>query len=124
MSDGDEIYVPRNPNSINVLGEVLNPIAFEYSKGLNVRSAVANAGGYEDYADRKKVYVIRSNGLIERASRNIFVRGINLEPGDTVIVPRKIITNNPGVEALVPITRILSDLAFSAAALENLANNN
>jgi hypothetical protein len=39
------------------------------------------------------------------------------------VVPRKIITNNPGIEALLPITTILSDLAFSAAALDNLRSN-
>ena len=32
LADGDTIIVPRNPNAINVLGEVLNPIAFEYTK--------------------------------------------------------------------------------------------
>lgn len=124
LVDGDEIIIPRNPYSINVLGEVLNPIAFEYKKSINVRSAIANAGGYKDYADVRKVYVIKSNGLIEKVGRNIFTRNVNLNPGDTIIVPRKIITNNPGIEALIPITQILSDVAFSAAAIESLSNNN
>lgn len=124
LADGDSIIIPKNPNAINVLGEVLNPIAFEFSKDLNVRSAISNAGGYQDYADKRKVYVIKANGMIERVNRNIFVNNINLEPGDSIIVPRKIITNNPGIDAFVPITKILSDLAFSAAALETLSNNN
>ena len=124
LLDGDRLYVPRNPNAINVLGEVLNPIAFEYSKKLTIGSAIASAGGYQDYADKRKVYVIKANGLIEKANRNIFVRNVNLEPGDTIIVPRKIITNNPGIEALLPVTKILSDLAFSAAALETLSDSN
>ena len=101
----------------------MNPIAFEYSKKLSVRSAIINAGGYQDYADKRKVYVIKANGLIEKSSRNIFTNNIDLEPGDTIIVPRKIVTNNPGIDALLPITQILSDLAFSAAALESLSNN-
>jgi polysaccharide export outer membrane protein len=124
LLDGDSIIVPRNPNTINVLGEVLNPIAFEYNKKITVRSAIDNAGGYQDYADKRKVYVIKSNGLIEKANRNIFTRNVKLEPGDTIIVPRKIITNNPGLEALLPVTKILSDLAFSAAAIESLSNSN
>ena len=62
--------------------------------------------------------------MIERTNRNIFTKNINLEPGDTIVVPRKIVTNNPGIDALIPITQILSDLAFSAAALETLSNNN
>jgi protein involved in polysaccharide export with SLBB domain len=124
LLDGDSIFVPRNPNTINVLGEVLNPIAFEYNKRTTVRSAIDNAGGYQDYADKRKVYVIKANGIIELEKRNIFIRSVQLEPGDTIVVPRKIITNNPGLEALLPITKILSDLAFSAAAIETLSNSN
>jgi hypothetical protein len=124
LLDGDSIFVPRNPNTINVLGEVLNPIAFEFNKRITVRSAIDNSGGYQDYADKRKVYVIKANGLIEKANRNIFTRNVKLEPGDTIVVPRKIITNNPGIEALLPITQILSDLAFSAAAIESFSNSN
>ena len=124
LLDGDSIFVPRNPNTINVLGEVLNPIAFEYNKKITVRSAIDNSGGYQDYADKRKVYVIKANGIIEKVNRNIFTRNVKLEPGDTIVVPRKFITNNPGIEALVPVTNILSDLAFSAAAIESLSNSN
>ena len=123
LLDGDSLRVNLNPNIINVLGEVLNPSAFEYSKKLNVRSAILNAGGYQDYADKRKVYVIKASGVVEKPSRNIFARNISLEPGDTIVVPRKIITNSPGIEALIPITSILSNLAFSAAALDNLSTN-
>ena len=122
LQDGDSIFVPRNSNTINVLGEVLNPIAFEYNKRLTIRSAIENSGGYQDYADKRKVYVIKANGLIEKANRNIFTRNVNLEPGDTIVVPRKIITNNPGLEAILPVTQILSDLVFSAAAIASLSN--
>jgi len=124
LLDGDTLIVPRNPNTINVLGEVLNPIAFEYNKRITIRSAIENSGGYQDYADKRNVYVIKANGLVEKANRNIFTRNIKLKPGDTIVVPRKIITNNPGIEALIPVTQILSDLAFSAAALDNLSSSN
>lgn len=124
LFDGDTIIIPKNPNAINVLGEVLNPIAFEYSKKLTIRSAINQAGGYQQYADKRRVYVIRANGIVDKANRNIFVRNVDLEPGDTIVVPRKIITNNPGLEAILPVTQILSDLAFSAAAIESLSNSN
>ena len=123
LLDGDSIIVPKLPNSINVFGEVLNPLAFEYSKNLRVNSAINQAGGYQQYADKRRAYVIRANGIVDRAHRNIFRRNLTLNPGDTVVVPRKIITNNPGIQALIPLTQILSDLAFSAAALDNLNSN-
>jgi polysaccharide biosynthesis/export protein len=124
LLDGDTFIVPKNPNAINVLGEVLNPIAFEYNKRITVRSAIENSGGYQDFADKRKVYVIKANGLVEKANRNIFTRNIKLEPGDTIIVPRKIITKNPVIDALLPITQILSDLAFSSAAIDSLSSSN
>ena len=123
LFDGDKIVVPKNPNAINVLGEVLNPIAFEFTNKLSVRSAIDQAGGYQQFADKRRVYVIRANGIVERQSRNIFGGIIDLEPGDTIVVPRKIISDSPGIQALIPITQILSDIAFSAAALESLSNN-
>jgi len=123
LLDGDVIFVPTKPNVINVLGEVLNPIAFEYKRNMSVTSAISNAGGFRDYADKGKVYVIKSNGLIEISSRNIFTRNIKLEAGDTVVVPRKININNPISQSLLPMTQVLSDLAFSAAAIESLQNN-
>ncbi len=123
LLDNDRIIVPRNPNAISVFGEVLNPIAMEYKKNLSLNSAINNAGGYKQYADKRRVYVIKANGIVQKASRNIFVRNVKLEPGDAIVVPRKIITQSPGIQALIPITQILSDLAFSAAALDNLQSN-
>ena len=123
LLDNDRIIVPTNPNAISVFGEVLNPIAMEYKKNLSLNSAINNAGGYKQYADKRRVYVIKSNGIVEKASRNIFVRDVKLEPGDTIVIPRKIITQSPGIQALAPITQILSDLAFSAAAIDNLQSN-
>ncbi len=124
LFDGDILIIPKNPNAINVLGEVLNPVAFEYTDKLTVRSAIQQAGGYQQYADKRRVYIIKANGIIEKPGRNIFAGNNNLLPGDTVVVPRKIISDNPGLQALLPMTQVLSDLAFSAAALETLSNNN
>ena len=123
LSDGDVITVPTMPYTISVIGEVINPIAFEYSKGLKLNDVIDNAGGYKSYADKSNVYIIKANGLIERPSRNIFTQNSRIEVGDTIIVPRKIIIDRPGLELLVPIMDILSDLTFSAAALESLTSN-
>ena len=123
LFNGDSIYVPKNPNSINVVGEVLNPLAFEFSKNMKIESAIEMAGGYEKFADKRRVYVITASGITFKANKNIFIKNMSLQPGDTIVVPRKIVTSNPGIDALIPVTQILSDLAFSASALDNLTNN-
>lgn len=123
LYDGDKIIIPKKSNTINVLGAVINPIAFAYNKKLNIRSAIDGAGGFQQYADKRNIYVIKASGLVEKPDRNIFVKNFSLEPGDTIVVPRKVIMNKTGIDALAPVTKILSDLAFSAAALDNLSNN-
>ena len=121
LFDGDTIVIPKLSNVINIIGEVLNPIAFEFDQKMSIEAAIKKAGGYQPYADKRRVYVIKANGLIETKARSVFIRSSNLMPGDTIVVPRKINTN--AARSLAPITQILSDLAFSAAAIDNLSNN-
>ena len=123
LFDGDSLIIPKNPYTINVLGEVLNPLAFEFSENISIKAAISYAGGYQKYADKRRVYIITASGITKKTNRNIFTGNIDLQPGDTIVVPRKIITINPGITALAPITKVLSDLAFSAAALDNLSSN-
>jgi len=122
LNDGDEIIVPVKSNNINVFGAVLNPITFQYSKKININSAIKLAGGYLDIADKRKIYVIKKNGLIKKGGRTFlfFRKNILLEPGDSIVVPIKITANSQLIEEIIPITQILSDLSFSAAALESL----
>lgn len=124
LIDGDSIFVPKNPNVINVLGEVFNPIAFSYSKNLTINDAINLAGGTRKIADLKRVYVIRANGVVERGGRSIFTGNIKLKPGDSVVVPRRISLPNSALNSIIPVTNILSDIAFSAAAIESLSNSN
>ena len=77
--DGDVIFIPKNSNVINVLGEVLNPTAFEYSKNLSINQAIESAGGFQQFADTKRVYVIKSNGLVQKVNRNIFLGNTGLQ---------------------------------------------
>jgi hypothetical protein len=70
-----------------------------------------------------RVYIIKANGLIEKPGRNIFTKNASLSPGDTIVVPKKLPQENAALTALLPYTKVLSDLAFSAAALDNLSTN-
>ena len=123
LFDGDEIIIPKKTNVVNVIGSVLNPIAFEFDEKISIEDAIKKAGGYQPYADKKRVYVIRANGLVEKSARNVFVGNSKLVPGDTVVVPRKVSTDSPVIRSLLPVMQILSDLSFSAAALDNLTSN-
>jgi hypothetical protein len=38
----------------------------EYKKNLSLNSAINNAGGYKEYADKRRVYVIKANGIVRK----------------------------------------------------------
>ena len=67
---------------------------------------------------KKKVYVIKANGIIERASRSVFTKNVRLEPGDTIVVPRRIIVSSPLLNAVLPVTSVLSDGILSCSNRE------
>ncbi len=82
---------------ITVLGELRNPGKYVVDKDMNsVFELVAMAGGFEQYANKTKVKVIRQWGkevkminLDLTAAGNYLDRNIQLHPGDILVVPSK-----------------------------------
>lgn len=65
-----------------IYGEVTRPGEYPYSAGLSVQKAVALAQGYTYRADRRRVYLKRSN---DPAEKEIRLGGdVEIEPGDTI----------------------------------------
>jgi polysaccharide export outer membrane protein len=81
----------------NVVGEVAHPSEYELNRPTTVLDAIAMAGGLQEFANPKKIYVLRkrSNGQPTKLPFNYkaVIKGenleqnVNLEPGDTVVVP-------------------------------------
>jgi protein involved in polysaccharide export with SLBB domain len=90
LKEGDEIYVSKLDNTIFVVGTVQQNSKQVYSKGLTVKQVINNSGGYGERPNRKNVYVVYQNGSIKKRSRCLGFRfDPRLEPGSTVVVPRK-----------------------------------
>ena len=116
LKAGDLIVVPSKSYEVVVQGEVLNSSSFIYDQSMSYNNYIEAAGGFSDYADKRSVFVIKSNGLSVAAGNNIFSGQVEIEPGDTIVVPR----NLDQLEVLPMIsiaTKIIADIAFSAASL-------
>ena len=80
---------------IFVTGQVGKPGAYSLIVPITVLQVIAQAGGLTTFADRKKILILRpSNSQVERLRFNYTSaingdarQNINLQPGDTVIVP-------------------------------------
>lgn len=101
VQDGDDIYVPRMSTSISVIGEVYNEQSFVY-KGSRAKDYIREVGGYTPNANKFRIYRVGVNGRAEKIGRNGRV-----EPGDTIVVPRRIAGN----DWITPICETLQGLA-------------
>lgn len=96
---GGEIYtnpsitiaVPTVARFVNVSGDVRQPRRVEYTTDLTVLGAISAAGGFTDYADQRKVRLLRGKEvrMIDvKAVRSNPSLDIVLLPGDQIEVPQ------------------------------------
>lgn len=120
LEDGDEVYIPRNQNTVSVLGEVYNPSTFKYDNhNISVSHYIESAGGLkEESSDNKHVYIIKANGsIITNKTTDIFSTA--LEPGDAVVVPQKLKYSN-GHKAFVETVDSIFKIATLLASIITL----
>jgi protein involved in polysaccharide export with SLBB domain len=122
---GNENVVTILPktNVVRINGNVYNPglIGHQSGAGLTMAKAIELAGGYKPNSMKKRSYVVRANGKIEKVS--IF-RGTakRVFPGDSIFVPVNPEPTN--FEITTFISDLASTLANIAAILVIVDNNN
>ena len=90
LEDGDDIFVPRELQTVRVMGEVLFPTYVGYEKGKSLKSYISNAGGFTEQAQAKKVFVLYANGTAKSTRHFLGIRRYpKLQPGARIIVPEK-----------------------------------
>jgi polysaccharide export outer membrane protein len=84
-----------NSKRIFVLGEVMKPGPIAMLPEMNVLQALSIAGGFSQYANTKKVYVLRTEAGKQKriafdykqAVKGDVPQDLILQPGDTIVVP-------------------------------------
>lgn len=104
------ISVTPFENVVRVEGNVYNPGLIAFKRGLTLSDAIILAGGYMPNSLKKKVYIRKANGKVDKT--NIFRgRGKRLNAGDVVFVP---VDSDPDEFNL---TSFISDLSSTLANL-------
>ena len=90
LEEGDNIYIPRELQTVRVMGEVLFPTYVGYQKGMSLGKYINNAGGFSLQAEKKKVFVLYANGTAKSTSRFMWIRSYpKIQPGARIVVPEK-----------------------------------
>ncbi len=121
VKDGDSLHIPKRPNFVSVVGEVLNTTSVGFDPGLGVDEYIELAGGLNDSADKDKIFVILPNGKSSLVKKSIFTSKNYVLPGSTIVISRD---SRPfdAINLTQIITPILADLATSAAAIAAISD--
>jgi polysaccharide export outer membrane protein len=124
LQPGDKLIIPKRPSEVDVTGEVLNAGSFRFVPQLDVADYIGMAGGYDRYADEDHIFIVNPDGTARQVSDDLFdFHSSKLAPGSVVVVPRDLRPLDLGV-LTVTLSKILSDLAISAASVAVLSKNN
>ena len=117
MAPGDTLFMPKRPNSVLVIGDVLNPGALQFVSGTTAKQYVTQAGGLQESADRGRLFLVYPNGIAQPISFNVWnYQSVQVPPGSTIVSPRNLEPFDL-LRVTTVLTSILGQLAISAAAL-------
>ena len=123
LENGDRLYIPARPSTINVVGEVFAQTSFIRQDDYRTADYLKQAGGASRYADRSHMFVIRADGsVVSRQVNTLFAKtfdSLPMFPGDTLIVPTYI-NRSTFTRNLIDWSQIFTNFALGAAAINVL----
>lgn len=113
LFEGDIIQIPKQLQTVRMIGEVLLPTTARYIDSKGFRSYISKAGGFTEGARRSKSYVIYANGDAKRTHSFLGLKFYpNLEPGAEIVVPRKPQKEKLSAAAWIGIASTLATLGI------------
>ncbi|HWH61048.1 MAG TPA: SLBB domain-containing protein [Terriglobales bacterium] len=118
LRGGDVLTIPKRPGFVLVTGQVYNATALSYTPDRTAGWYLSRAGGANEAANRKEIFVIRANGsVVGRRSGGWFdgdVLSTKLNPGDVVVVPQKILGGSLLWRNLLSAGQLAGSVAITA----------
>ena len=117
LEPGDRIYMPKRPNFVTVIGDVLNPGTMQFIAGTTADEYIRQAGGFQRSADEDRIFVVYPNGQAEPLAVSVWnYNPVQLPPGSSLVIPK-----DPAPLDLFTLVRegssLISQLAVTAASL-------
>lgn len=90
LINGDHLFIPRQAETVKLTGSLLNPVSVTYQEGFRLKDYIAEAGGYTQNADKKRIYITYPNGISDQTRSIWFIRKYpKVKAGSEIIIPTK-----------------------------------
>lgn len=124
LEPGDSLFMPKRPNFIVTVGDVLNPSALQFVPGKGVQSYLDEVGGFTRAADEDRVFVVYPNGVAKPITLSSWGgdKNLSIPPGSAIVVPTDL-SPYDSLTLVSAIGDIFRNLAVSAASIAVLVRN-
>ncbi len=113
LFEGDVLQIPKQLQTVRMLGEVLLPTTARYIETKGLRFYISKAGGFTEDSRRSKSYVIYANGDARRTYSFLGLKFYPaLEPGAEIVVPMKPQKDRLNAAAWIGIASSLATLGI------------
>lgn len=90
LMEGDILQVPKQLQTVRMVGEVLLPTTARYEKGRTLKYYISKAGGFTENARKGKAYVVYANGDAAQTRGFLGIKNYpSIEPGAEIVIPQK-----------------------------------
>jgi len=118
VRNGDTLSIPKGPNFVITSGEVYNATAISFVPGKTVIWYLNKAGGITPSGNKSALFVLRADGSVVGRGGGWMsgnVKNLRMQPGDSIIVPEKILSGSQTWKNVVAIAQIMSSIAITGA---------
>lgn len=115
---GDRLVIPKRPNFVMITGQVYNSEAITYTPGKTADWYLKKAGGASQAGNSKAAYVVRTDGSVVGHGSSwtgSSALNVRMEPGDSVVVPEKVIGGSQVWKNIIGAAQIMSSIAITGA---------
>ncbi|MEI8033220.1 MAG: SLBB domain-containing protein [Chlorobiaceae bacterium] len=116
LKDGDRLYIPETPTTVDVIGAVYSQSTFIYEPHRSVNGYLVMAGGVTPTGQKSELYRICADGSVKSN------QGGSVNPGDAIVVPERLEPKFNIMKSLTEIATVLYQFGIGAAALKTLRN--
>jgi protein involved in polysaccharide export with SLBB domain len=117
LAEGDQIYIPRIPSEVQVVGSVGASSSIRYIQGRPIKYYIDRAGGYTRNSDKGQTRLISADGRVISGGS---LRGRGVELGDVIVVPQKIEKDRDWMKFMANTVAVLSGAATTIFVIDRL----
>ncbi len=117
MRAGDRLSIPKRPDFVLVSGQVYNATGITYRPGKDAKWYLRQAGGATRDGDKRNIFIVHADGSVVGEQGGILfgnsVLDLKLHPGDSVVVPEKVVGGSQLWRNLIGTAQIMSSVALT-----------